>query len=104
VQIGALGARLGDRVDWVDPVIGLRFGLDLSSAVEMQVAGDVGGFNIGNWCSDFTWTQSTQLAWHMTDHWVSHIGYRFLEFHRSNGDIDERIQTRGPFLDLGFSF
>jgi len=104
VQVGGLSSRLGDRESWVDPVIGLRFGADLSSTVEMQVGGDVGGFNLGNYCSDFTWAQSTQLAWHMTDSWVTHIGYRFVDFHRDRGEVDQRIQTRGPFIDLGYSF
>src|SRR5262249_773607 len=40
---GARTFRIGERSDWVDPTIGLRFAADLSSAVVLRVAGDVGG-------------------------------------------------------------
>jgi hypothetical protein len=39
--------------DWVDPIIGARFIIDLSERWQLLMGGDVGGFGVG---SDFTWS------------------------------------------------
>ncbi len=104
VQVNSLEFRIGDRTEWVDPVVGLRFGIDLSKTVVMRIAGDVGGFNIGDYCSDFTWSQVTSLSWAFSDSWSAHAGYKFLDFHRSSGDVNQRMQLRGPFLAVGYRF
>lgn len=104
VQLNSTEFRLGDRLEWVDPLVGLRFRIDLSKTVAMLIGGDVGGFNIGDYCSDFTWSQVTALSWEFADSWSAHAGYRFLDFHRDSGDVNERIQLRGPFLALGYRF
>jgi hypothetical protein len=96
--------HVGDRQMWIDPVIGLRFAADLSSTVQLRVAGDVGGFNIGNYCSDFTWEQMTTLSWRFGESWSTHVGYKFLDFHRSAGDSSQRMQVRGPFIALSYAF
>ena len=97
-------ARVGSRKEWVDPLVGLRFGIDLSDTVVMGISGDAGGFNIGNWCSDFTWSQTTMLSWAFSESWRAHAGYRLLDFHRDSGDRNVRIQERGPFLGLTYRF
>jgi len=104
VQINSLELRIGDRTEWVDPLVGLRFGIDLSKTVVMVIAGDVGGFNIGDYCSDFTWSQLTSLSWAFSDSWTAHVGYKFLDFHRSARGVDQRMQMRGPFLAIGYRF
>jgi hypothetical protein len=104
IGLGATHVRLGDRMDWVDPFVGLRFRIDLSSTVDMEIAGDVGGFDIGGWCSKFTWAQSTELAWRFSESWVARVGYKFLDFDRSVGLNQEKMQLRGPYLDLGYRF
>ncbi|HTO55472.1 MAG TPA: hypothetical protein VMR50_18965 [Myxococcota bacterium] len=100
----ALKVRLGDREQWLDPTVGLRFATDLSSTVVFRVSGDVGGFNIGNYCSDFTWSQITALSWGFSESWTAHVGYKFLDFHRDSGSTNERVQTRGPFIALSYGF
>ncbi|HTO07519.1 MAG TPA: hypothetical protein VMR86_10745 [Myxococcota bacterium] len=104
LDIGSLSARVGSRKEWVDPMVGLRFGIDLSDTVAMGISGDVGGFNIGNWCSDFAWSQTTMLSWAFSESWTAHAGYRFLDFHRDSGDSNVRVQERGPFLALTYRF
>jgi len=104
VQINSLELRIGDRTEWADPLVGLRFGIDLSKTVVMVIAGDVGGFNIGDYCSDFTWSQLTSLSWAFSDSWTAHVGYKFLDFHRSARGVDQRMQMRGPFLAIGYRF
>jgi len=104
LAINDLSARVGSRKEWADPIVGARFGIDLSDTVVMGISGDVGGFNIGNWCSDFTWSQTTMLSWAFSESWRVHVGYRFLDFHRDSGDSNVRIQERGPFLALAYRF
>lgn len=104
VQINTTKFRIGDRTQWVDPLIGLRFGIDLSKTVVMRISGDVGGFNIGGYCSDFTWSQVTALSWAFGESWSAHFGYKFLDVHRDSGGIDERIQVRGPFIAASYRF
>jgi len=104
VAVNFRSIRLGDHTQWVDPIVGLRFGIDLSKTVVMRIAGDVGGFNIGNYCSEFTWSQTTMLSWAFSDSWSAHAGYRFLDFHRDSGDANQRMQMRGPFLAVGYRF
>jgi hypothetical protein len=101
---GARTFRVGDRTEWVDPVVGLRFAADLSSTVVFRVAGDVGGFNIGNYCSDFTWEQVTTLSWRFGESWSTHFGYKFLDYHRDAGSTNQRMQMRGPFVALSYGF
>jgi opacity protein-like surface antigen len=100
----ARSIRLGDHTEWVDPVIGLRFGIDLSKTVVLGIGGDVGGFNIGNYCSEFTWSQNTMLSWAFADSWSAYAGYRFLDFHRDSGSANIRMQMRGPYIALGYRF
>ncbi|MFI5315028.1 MAG: hypothetical protein ACHQ6T_04970 [Myxococcota bacterium] len=99
-----LSVRIGDRTDWVDPTIGLRFGIDLSKTTAMHITGDVGGFNIGNWCSDFSWEQVTSISWEFAEDWKTNIGYKFLDFHRDVNDVNARVQLRGPFIALSYTF
>ena len=101
---GARTFRIGERSDWVDPVVGLRFAADLSSTVVFRIAGDVGGFNIGNYCSDFTWEQITSLSWRFSESWSTHFGYKFLDYHRDDGSSNQRMQMRGPFIALSYGF
>ena len=104
VAVNNRSRRVGDHTQWVDPVVGLRFGIDLSPTVVMGIGGDVGGFNIGNYCSEFTWSQNTMISWRFADSWRFHAGYRFVDFHRDTGDTSMRIQLRGPYLAVGYIF
>jgi opacity protein-like surface antigen len=104
VAVNNRSARIGDRKDWVDPLVGLRFGIDLSKTVVMRIGGDVGGFNIGNYCSEFTWSQTTMLSWAFSENWGAQFGYRFLDVHRDEGNANYHVQVRGPFLATSYSF
>jgi opacity protein-like surface antigen len=104
VQVNATRFRIGDQTEWVDPLVGLRFGIDLSSTVMMLIGGDVGGFNLGNYSSDFTWSQITSLSWRVSDSVKLYVGYKFLDVHQKSGDLDTRMQTRGPFIAAGYVF
>lgn len=96
---------IGKNETWVDPVVGLRFGIDLSRTSQLVIMGDVGGFDLGGgYCSQFSWSQTTALSWDFADSWRLHMGYRFLDFKRDfdQGKLD--LQERGPFVALGYVF
>ena len=95
---------IGNNQTWVDPVVGLRFGIDLSKTTQLGIMGDVGGFNLGGYSSEFSWSQTTFLSWNFAESWRLHAGYRFLDFKRDfhAGKID--LQLRGPLIAIGYVF
>jgi opacity protein-like surface antigen len=95
--------NIGKNASFVDGVVGLRFGLDLSQTVVFGVQGDVGGFNLGN-SSDFTWSQTTLLSWRLANDWRVHLGYKFLDLHKHNGSTNVRFQLRGPLIAASYLF
>lgn len=103
VNLGNLHEEFGDRATWVDGVVGLRFGVDLSKTVTLGVQGDAGGFNIGN-SSKFSWSQITSLGWAFADNMNFYLGYKFLDFKRDFGDSELDLQLRGPFLAVSAKF
>jgi opacity protein-like surface antigen len=103
VNIGNFSNTFGERTTWVDGVVGLRFGMDLSKTVNFGVQGDVGGFDIGN-SSKFSWSQITSLGWDVTDSMRIYLGYKFLDWKKDLGDSKYKIQLRGPFLASSIRF
>ena len=99
-----LETSIGQNQAWVDPVVGLRFGSDLSRTTRLTVMGDVGGFNLGGYSSEFSWSQTTTLSWDFAESWRLHMGYRFLDFKRDFHSGRVNMQLRGPFLAVGYTF
>ena len=96
---------IGNNQTWVDPVVGLRFGIDLSKTTQLGIMGDVGGFNIaGGYCSVFSWSQTTLLSWNFAESWRLHMGYRFLDFKRDFNVGEIHAQLRGPLVAIGYVF
>ena len=89
---------------WVDPVVGLRFGIDLSKTAQLGILGDVGGFNLGGYSSEFSWSQTTLLSWNFAESWRLHMGYRFLDFKRDFHAGEVKVQLRGPLIAVGYVF
>jgi opacity protein-like surface antigen len=100
---GNIEKNIGSNASFVDGIVGLRFGIDLSKTVVFGLQGDVGGFNIGN-SSEFSWSQTTTLSWRFADEWRFHMGYKFLDVHKDDAGTDVRIQLRGPLIALSYSF
>jgi len=99
-----LETSIGQNQVWVDPVVGLRFGADLSRTSRLLVMGDVGGFNLGGYSSEFSWSQSTILSWDFAQNWRLHMGYRFLDFKRDFHSGLVHLQLRGPLIAVGYVF
>ena len=96
---------IGQNQTWVDPVVGLRFGIDLSRTSRLVIMGDVGGFNLAaGYSSKFSWSQATILSWDFAQNWRLHMGYRFLDFKRDFNSGELKLQTRGPLIAVGYVF
>jgi hypothetical protein len=96
---------IGNNQVWVDPVIGLRFGIDLSKTAQLAIMGDVGGFNLADgYSSEFSWSQTTLLSWNFAESWRLHMGYRFLDFKRDFNAGKIQAQLRGPLIAVGYVF
>src|SRR5262245_59785238 len=96
---------IGKNQSWVDPVIGLRFAIDLSKTSQLGILGDVGGFNLANgYSSKFSWSQTTLISWNFAESWRLHMGYRFLDFKRDFHVGEIKAQLRGPFVAVGYVF
>lgn len=95
---------IGNNQVWVDPVVGLRFGIDLSKTAQLGIMGDVGGFNLAGYSSEFSWSQTTLLSWNFAESWRLHMGYRFLDFKRDFHSGKAQVQLRGPLIAIGYVF
>jgi hypothetical protein len=88
---------------WVDPLIGLRVGADLSERVAVVVAGNIGGFDIGS-ASKFTWEALAYLDWRFGETTSLVLGYRALGLDRRKGSAQADITMHGPLLGFVFRF
>ena len=88
---------------WIDPVVGLRLGADLSDRVGLVVAGNVGGFDIGS-ASKFTWEALVWLDWRFGETTSLALGYRALGLDHRKGKAQADITLHGPLLGLVFRF
>jgi hypothetical protein len=88
---------------WVDPVLGLRLGIDLCERLRLRVQGDIGGFGIGS-ASDLSWTAEAGLTVRITRHWEAEIAWLAagLDRDRGQGSIDT-IQ-HGPKAGITYRF
>jgi len=98
----------GGAIDqWVEPLIGGRFGLGLSPKIKVAINGNVGGFGIGD-AADFTWTLSMIFNWQFSRYWSAALGWRTQSVVESSGSGVERngsrILTTGPLVGLVLSF
>jgi hypothetical protein len=101
-------ARSGD-VEWVDPLVGLRFRHELAPGQELVLRGDVGGFDAG---SQFSWNVLAAYSFQIgVYHGVTYsgmLGYRALAVDFVKGSDANRFEydiiQHGPLLGLTVGF
>jgi opacity protein-like surface antigen len=97
--------ELAVDVDWLDPFVGGRVRVDLSSRLTVAVRGDAGGFGVG---SDLTWTVQGGVLFHVTRLFSVGAGYRVMDIDYSQGRGLRRfafdVLLHGPELGLVFHF
>jgi hypothetical protein len=100
--------RRADGVQWVDPIVGVRFRHRFSPTEEFSLRGDVGGFGIG-----------TKISWQVYGGYnrefefkgykfTSMIGYRALAINYSTGYGEQQKGVdaifHGPVSAVGMRF
>lgn len=94
-----LATRSGNR-GWFDPYFGAVATIGLTRTLDLQIAGNVGGFGVG---SDFTWAFQTMLEWHFAKHVSFDLGYRVLswDYELENFKWDTTLQ--GPWIGISIN-
>jgi hypothetical protein len=108
VGIGAIRQSATAVEQWVDPMIGLRFGSRLSTRSNLLVSGRAGGFGVG---SDFAWIASAGLSIDLSDHdphWLLFLGYRAIgqDYSTVSGGLEFEwdVVSHGPMIGLSAIF
>jgi hypothetical protein len=94
--------------EWIDPIVGGRFGVHFSPNVFLLFAGDVGGFGVG---SDFAWALTGLLGYKWqsgTVEWAILAGYKALYQDYTSGSGPQRFRwdttMHGPVLGFSVRF
>lgn len=102
---GATNLPQADRSEsFVDPIVGVRLGSDLSEDWLAFVAGDIGGFGVG---SDFAWNVQGYIGYRMTMFGVPaviNVGYRALQQDYKDGDFKWNVTQHGPIVGVAYRF
>ena len=103
----ARGARRPDfdqSESWVEPLVGSRFGLDLTDRFALATEANVGGFGVG---SDFAWNVQAFLNYKTSLFGLATtfaIGYRALHQDYDHHDFEWDVTMHGPVLGTAVHF
>jgi len=99
VELEIRGGRQFDQNQtWVDPIVGTRFGLDLTDNWLLAGAGDVGGVVTG---SDFAWNVQAYLGYQTElfgRETVLSLGYRALHTDYDHDNFKWDVTQHGPIF------
>jgi hypothetical protein len=97
--------NISEKQDWWDLMFGLKTKFILSKSVLLSIAGDVGGFGIGN-SSKFAWDISYANTFKVSNLILVTAGYRSFRYNRIDGTGDDELKTKvhayGPFIGVSF--
>jgi hypothetical protein len=97
--------RASVDVDWIDPLIGLQYGVPFADRWRFSLRGDVGGFGVG---SDFSYQGLALVNWRANETVGVVFGFRIIGFDyaEGNGSGYKRfdLTEQGPLLGVAFSF
>lgn len=92
-------------VDWLDPFIGLRIWVPVTSKAAFDARGDIGGLGAG---SDFTFNFTAKFGYDFTPVFSGWFGYRILSVDYEDGSGSERFEFdttwHGPILGFMLRF
>ncbi|WP_430815636.1 hypothetical protein [Carboxylicivirga sp. RSCT41] len=96
---------INEKQDWWDIMLGAKARFILSKSVLLSVAGDIGGFGLGNSSDlsyDFTYANSFKVSRLI----LVTAGYRSFKYKRTDGSGENKLKTKvnayGPFLGVSF--
>lgn len=98
----------GIEKDWIDPFVGFRAGSRLSPRFFLNLRGDVGGFDISDGSSDFSWNLGVSLGYDVSRVTSLWVGYRALYVDYDEGLTEQLyaydMTMQGILLGVGFRF
>lgn len=102
VEVKIVGS-FNDLFDWFEPIAGVRLGhtMGKSRKWHCEVAGDVGGFEVG---SDFTWQASAMLSYDLSERRSISIGYRHIDIEYFDAPNRYESEMSGPVIGFGYKF
>jgi hypothetical protein len=105
VEIEVRGGRqVDDNQTWVDPIVGSRFGVDISDRLAFFGAADIGGVVTG---SDLSWNLQGYLGYRTTffgRDTVLTAGYRAFYTDYEDGNFEWDVTQHGPILGTVIRF
>jgi len=104
VAVDQFSREVSDSEQWLDPFVGARADIDLSSRWNLTLEGDVGGFDVG---SKISLNGQAYLGYRT--HFLGHetilrLGYRALYQDYSNGGFEWDVTQHGPVVGASFKF
>jgi len=93
----------GQKQDWVDPIIGLRWVWNFADQWKLTALGDIGGFGVG---SDFTWQGALTVDWKPFKNVSFRGGYRaiYVDYedgtHNTPNYFNYDATMHGPLLGI----
>lgn len=96
------------HTDLIDPIIGARARKNLTEKLFVSVRGDIGGFDLSDHTSRFSWQIMPLLGYDFNQYFTLFGGYRLLatEFESGSGASKQgaNIQMHGVLLGFNFDF
>ncbi|MGA8740770.1 MAG: hypothetical protein WB561_06250 [Terracidiphilus sp.] len=100
-QGGATAVTAGQTQDWVDPVLGGRFRVNLDKGWYATLKGDAGGFGTG---SQETYQTYVGLAKEFKKKYSLLVGYRYLAVDYKNGGFLYDVHMNGPIVGFNLRY
>jgi hypothetical protein len=88
---------------WLEPMVGAKFGVQVSDPVTLWLRGDASGFGLAG-TPDLQWNIITGADWWISPTTSLQIGYKFYEINYGNDDQSFEYGYNGPFLGVTFNF
>lgn len=98
---GSVTYNYGESFGWVDPLVGLRAFLPLTSKLSFQGQADIGGFGAG---SDHTWSVLATFNYAFSDHLSASAGYKVLDVEYDHKGHVYDVRLSGPVLGMTYRF
>ncbi len=105
VDLNNIGSRVDADKDWIDPIVGIRYGFHMTDKWALRLCGDIGGFGIS---SDFTWQGLGLIDFQPWKHVAIIGGYRAIATDYTSGSGRDQFTydaiVHGPVLGLDVRF
>jgi hypothetical protein len=95
------GVTVGQTQDWVDPLLGARFRLNMRKGFFATLKGDAGGFGVG---SQVTYQIYAGVGKEFKRKFSTIVGYRYLDVDYQNGGFVDDTHMSGPIIGLNLHF